>query len=252
MEKLSVVVICFNEEKNIQRCLDSVKDVADEIVVLDSNSTDRTVALAKEMGAIVKQDLFRGYIQQVNNAIALASNNYVLSLDADEALDPVLSASVLREKENFTGRAYRMNRCCNYCGQFIRHGSWYPDSKIRLFDKRIATAGGLDPHPKIVLTEMLPVQNLPGDILHYSYNSVSEHVAQNNRFSTLAAEAHFRTGKKTSILNIIVRPGWAFFLSYILRMGFRDGLNGFVIAIQIAQLTFLKHLKLYQLNKSVK
>jgi len=252
MEKLSVVIICFNEEKNIRRCLDSVKDLADEIVVLDSNSTDETVSIARNMGALVKQDVFRGYIQQVNNAIQLASHNYILSLDADEALDPTLKASIQQSKAHFESRAYRMNRCCNYCGQFIHHGSWYPDSKIRLFDRRFAQAGGLDPHPKIVLNEPLPVETLKGDILHYSYYTVSEHVAQNNKFSTLAAEAHFKTGKRTNIFNIFVRPGWAFFISFIVRMGFLDGLFGFVIAIQIAHLTFLKHLKLYLLYKSVK
>jgi glycosyltransferase involved in cell wall biosynthesis len=252
MEKLSVVIISFNEEKNIQRCLESVKDVADEIVILDSNSTDQTVAIATKMGAIVKQDLFRGYIQQVNNAIQLASYDYILSLDADEALDSVLSASIQKAKNNFKSRAYRMNRCCNYCGQFIRHGSWYPDAKLRLFDKRFAHAGGLDPHPEIVLKESLPVENLKGDILHYSYDTISEHVAQNNKFSTLAAAAYFREGKKASIFKIIVRPGWAFFLSFFLRLGFLDGLFGLVIAIQISHLTFLKHLKLYLLYKSVK
>ena len=252
MEKLSVVIICYNEEKNIGRCIDSVKKIADEILILDSNSTDQTVTIAESRGAIVKQEPFRGFIEKKNKAVELAANDFVLSLDADESLDPLLSDSIARVKENFTGRAYRMNRCSNYCGKFIRHGSWYPDTKIRLFDRRIACWGGTNPHDKIVLQDNIPVEHLRGDILHYSYHSISEHVTQNNKLSTLAAESLFANGKKTSLLNILVRPGWAFFRSYIIRAGFLDGLFGLVIAKQISQMTFLKHIKLYLLHKSAK
>jgi len=252
MEKLSVVIICFNEEKNIGRCIDSVADVADEILILDSYSTDQTVAIAVSRGAIVKQETFKGFIQKKNKAVELASHHFVLSLDADEVLDPVLSRSIQQAKENYTHLAYRMNRCSNYCGKFIRHGSWYPDVKIRLFDRRIAHWGGTNPHDKVVLQENIQVEHLKGDILHYSYHTVSEHVIQNNKLSTLAAESLFSNGKKTNLLNIIFRPWWAFLVSYIFRAGFLDGLFGFVIAIQIAHMTFLKHLKLYMLFKSGK
>jgi len=252
MEKLSVVIISFNEEKNISRCIGSVKDVADEILILDSNSTDRTVAIAESMGAIVKQEVFKGFIQKKNKAVELASYDYILSLDADEALDPRLAESILRAKENYEKSAYRMNRCSNYCGKFIRHGSWYPDAKIRLFDRRIARWGGTNPHDKIILKENTPVEHLKGDILHYSYHTISEHVIQNNKLSTLAAESLFANGKKTSLFNVFTHPGWAFIQSYIIRAGFLDGLFGLVIAIQISHMTFLKHLKLYLLHKSAK
>lgn len=252
MEKLSVVIICFNEEKNISRCIDSVAEVADEILILDSYSTDQTVAIAESRGAIVKQEVFKGFIEKKNKAVELATHDYVLSLDADEALDPLLVQSILQIKENFTNRAYRMNRCSNYCGQFIRHGSWYPDAKIRLFDRRFAHWGGTNPHDKIVLQDNIPVEHLKGDILHYSYHTVSEHVIQNNKLSTLAAESLFADGKRTNLMNIFVRPWWAFFVSFIIRAGFLDGLFGFVIASQIAHMTFLKHLKLYLLSKSGK
>jgi glycosyltransferase involved in cell wall biosynthesis len=252
MEKLSVVIICFNEEKNIGRCIDSVVDVADEILILDSHSTDQTVAIAESKGAIVKQESFKGFIEKKNKAVELASHDYVLSLDADEALNPLLASSILRSKENFTNRAYRMNRCSNYCGKFIRHGSWYPDTKIRLFDRRIAHWGGTNPHDKVVLQDNIQVEHLKGDILHYSYHTVSEHVIQNNKLSTLAAESLFANGKKTNLMNVIVRPWWNFIVSFVIRAGFLDGLFGFVIAIQIAHMTFLKHLKLYLLFKSGK
>ena len=252
MEKLSVVIICFNEEKNISRCIDSVKEVADEVLILDSYSTDKTVAIAESKGAVVKQHVFNGFIEKKNTAVKLASHDYVLSLDADEALDPKLSDSILKAKENFTSRAYRMNRCSNYCGQFIRHGSWYPDTKIRLFDRRIARWGGTNPHDKIVLNDNISVEHLGGDILHYSYHTISEHVTQNNKLSTMAAEALFASGKKTNLLNVFLRPGWAFFVSYIIRAGFLDGFFGLVIAKQIGHMTFLKHVKLYLLYKSDK
>jgi glycosyltransferase involved in cell wall biosynthesis len=252
LENLSIVIICLNEEKNIGRCLDSVKDIADEIVVLDSFSTDNTVSIAKQKGAHVIQETFKGYIQQKNRAIELTSYNYVLSLDADEALDSLMIDSISKAKEKFTNQAYQMNRMSNYCGKFIRHGSWYPDTKIRLFDKRVARWGGTNPHDKILLSEGIKVKHLDGDILHYSYNSISEHVNQNNKFSTLAAEALFAKGKKTNLLKVFVNPVWAFLLSYIIKAGFLDGLFGLVIAVMIANLTFLKHIKLYLLQQSGK
>src|SRR5579862_1760333 len=164
MEKLSAVIITFNEEKNIGRCIESIKDITDEILILDSNSTDQTAEIAESKGAVVIKESFRGHIQMKNRAVELAANNYILSLDADEALDPRLILSILKEKENFSYKAYRMNRCTNYCGQFIRHGSWYPDRKIRIFDRRFARWGGTNPHDKILVDENIEVKQLAGDI----------------------------------------------------------------------------------------
>ena len=252
MEKISIVIICLNEEKNIGRCIDSVKKVADEIIVLDSYSTDKTVAIAEQKGAVVIQETFKGYIQQKNRAIDLATHNFVLSLDADEALDPILVDSINKNRQKFANSAFKMNRLSNYCGKFIRHGSWYPDTKIRLFDKNVARWGGTNPHDKIVVAGIVSVKHLKGNILHYSYNTISEHVSQNNKFSTVAAESLFAKGKRTNLFKVFVNPVWAFFLSYVMRSGFLDGLYGFVIAVMIANLTFLKHIKLYQLQQSIK
>jgi glycosyltransferase involved in cell wall biosynthesis len=250
MEELSVVIITFNEEINIGRCLDSVSKIADEIIVLDSFSTDKTVEIATSRGAIVKQQKFLGYIEQKNAALDLATHNYVLCLDADEALDETLVQSISGEKTSFTHKAYTMNRCTNYCGQFIRHGSWYPDKKLRLFDKRIAKWGGINPHDKVETNGHYTQKHLQGDILHYSYRSIEEHISQNNRFSTISAAALFRMGKRTNLFKIIVNPFWAFLQSYFIRLGLLDGFYGFVIAVNIAHLTFLKHVKLYQLQKT--
>ena len=130
MDGLSVAIITFNEEKNIARCISSIKEVADEIIVVDSFSTDGTAAVAKSLGASVHQEKFRGYIEQKNFAVKLTQNNYVLSLDADEALDGELIKSILSWKGKMDGNAFTMNRCANYCGKYIRHGLWYPDKKF--------------------------------------------------------------------------------------------------------------------------
>jgi len=248
MQPLSVVIITFNEEQNIARCIESVKLLADEIIVLDSYSTDATADVARELGASVYREKFRGYIGQKNLAMQFASHDYILSLDADEALDPKLAASILREKATFEYRAYKMNRCTNFCGKYIRHGLWYPDTKIRLFDRRIGKWGGLNPHDKIQLKEGFPVRKLEGDILHYSFNTVDDHVWQNNRLSSIAAASMYHSGKKSSWFKILVRPAWAFMNGYFLRRGFLDGKDGFIIAINTAHQVFLKYTKLYRLQ----
>ncbi|MFI5133034.1 MAG: glycosyltransferase family 2 protein [Chitinophagales bacterium] len=251
MEKLSVVIITFNEEKNIGRCIDSVKNVADEIIVLDSHSVDKTEAIAEEKGALVYKQSFLGYTEQKNKALSFVSNNYVLSLDADEVVDSVLEKSILDAKRNFSFKGYTMNRCTNYCGKFILHGSWYPDRKLRLFDKREAQWSGVDIHEKVNFISPAITTHLKGDILHYSYNSLEEHIAQNNRFSTISAEAYFKMGKKSSWFKILMNPTWAFFNSYFLRGGFLDGYHGFVIAKNVAHLTFMKYYKLYALQNGI-
>lgn len=249
---LSVIIISFNEERNIGRCIDSVRQVADEILVLDSYSTDNTVAIAKSKGAVVKQAAFAGHIEQKNRALQLSSHNFVLSLDADEALDEQLVQSILAIKKEFTERAYKMNRCTNYCGRFIRHGLWYPDRKLRLFDKRIARWGGVNPHDKIMLSEQVKVVHLKGDILHYSYNSIAEHQSQNNYFSSISANALYEKGKRFQWWKILVNPLWSFINGYFLRVGFVDGLYGLIIAVNASHYTFLKYSKLYQLHKAGK
>jgi glycosyltransferase involved in cell wall biosynthesis len=250
MNKISVVVITFNEEKNIGRCLDSVKSVADEIIVLDSFSTDATVYIALQKGAVIHQQSFAGYIQQKNKAIKLASNNNVLLLDADEALSDELTASIAAVKQNSDHQAFSMNRCNIYCGQPIRHGLWYPDRKLRLFDKRIGSCGGLNPHDKIILTENCTVQQLKGDLLHYTYQSFNEYMIRNEEVSNTAAESIFHSGKKIHWTKIFLSPAWAFINGYFLRLGFLDGSNGLVIATHTANQSYKKYYKLRQLQKT--
>ena len=246
---ISVVIITYNEERNIDRCLQSVQNIADEIIVLDSFSTDNTIRLAGNKGAKVFQQAFSGYMKQKNDAISLASHNIILSLDADEALDETLSISIRAAKTSGTADAWTMNRCTNYCGTFIRHGSWYPDRKIRMFNKNKAEWAGADLHEGIKLQEAnLTVQHLKGDLLHYSFSTIEEHEMKCDKYSSILANSLFANGKKSNHLKIFVRPVWTFIQGYIIRLGFLDGFHGFVIAVNSAHATFLKYAKLYQLQ----
>lgn len=249
MQSLSAVIITFNEEANIGRCIESLKKVADEIIVLDSFSTDQTVAIARNLGAVVHQEKFRGYIGQKNYAIQLASFHYILSLDADEKLDDTLIASILEAKKKFSQRAYQMNRCTNYCGHFIRHGLWYPDKKVRLFDRRIASWSGLNPHDKIAVQPAFTIVKLKGDILHYSFKTPEDLVWQLNRMSSISAASLYANGRRSSWFKMLIRPTWAFFNGYFLRLGFLDGLDGFTIAVNTAHQVFLKYIKLYRIQR---
>ena len=174
MTPVSVVVITFNEEKNIARCLDSVKDIADEIVIVDSFSKDRTKEICLSYGAKFIEHKFDGHIEQKNFAITQAKYPHILSLDADEALDEQLKKSILTAKENFILDGYYMNRLTNYCGHWVRHSGWYPDTKLRLWDSRKGHWAGINPHDKYELTSGdSNTGKLNGDILHYSYYSVA-------------------------------------------------------------------------------
>jgi hypothetical protein len=250
MQELSVVIITFNEEKTIGKCIASVREVANEIIVLDSYSTDKTIDIARSAGALVYQQTFKGYGPQKNAALQHSKYDLVLSLDADEILNSTLVQAISAEKKALSYDAYMMNRCTNYCGKFIRHGSWYPDKKVRLFNKRIAKWSDDLIHEKIEIPTHATIKELKGDILHYSYHNIAEHVTQNNNFSTLSSEFLFTKGYRTNLFKILINPVWAFILSFFLRGGFRDGIYGFIVAVNISHLTFLKHTKLIMLQRS--
>ena len=250
MHPLSAVIITYNEEANIRRCIESLGRVADEIIVLDSYSTDNTVEIARSLGAIIHTEKFRGYIGQKNHAMWLASHNYILSLDGDEALDEKLILSILEAKKSFPHRAYSINRCTSYCGHFIRHGLWYPDRKIRLFDRRVVQWGGVNPHDSIQLDKDFRAHHIPGEILHYSFHTPDDLIWQNNRMSSIAAASLYAAGKRSSWLKMLIHPIWAFFNGYLLRRGFLDGVDGFTIAVNTSHQVFLKYSKLYRLQRT--
>ncbi|WP_266203983.1 glycosyltransferase family 2 protein [Pontibacter kalidii] len=247
--KLSVVVITFNEERNIARCLESVKNVADEIVVVDSFSTDRTREISLRYGAKFMEHPFEGHIEQKNYALTQASYPHVLSLDADEALTSELEQAVLAAKNNWQADAYGMNRLTNYCGKWIHHSGWYPDTKVRLFDRSKAVWGGENPHDKIILSKGATLQHLRGDLLHYSYYSVSQHLGQINKFTDASSKAMARDGKTVSLPMVILKPLFRFFRAYVLKRGFLDGPEGFIISVSSAVSVYYKYVKLYMHNR---
>lgn len=250
MVKLSVVIITFNEEKNISRCIESVKDIADEIVVLDSFSTDKTEEICNYFGIKFFQHLFDGHIQQKNRAITFASNPIILSLDADESLDENLKKSIKEAKNNWQFDGYSMNRLNYYCGKWLKHSGWYPDKKLRLWDSRKGEWGGINPHDKYELFDKTAkTAHLKGDILHYSYYAVEEHYKQVEYFTAIGAKALFESGKKAGFVKMYLSPVARFLRDYIIKLGFLDGYYGFIACKIMAYSTYLKYKKLNELVK---
>lgn len=251
--QLSVVIITYNEEKNIERCLLSVKDIADDIVVVDSFSKDTTKEICLKHNTRFIEHVFEGHIQQKNYAITQAKYPYVLSLDADEALDETLKKSIIQAKSNWAYDAYSMNRLTNYCGKWIKHCGWYPDIKLRLWDSRKGEWGGVNPHDKYELKDpTTKTSHLKGDLLHYSYYTLDDHFKQVNYFTTIAAKAHFDKGKRASILNLLFSPSIKFMKDYIFKLGILDGWAGLQISAISSYATFLKYKKMIQLANAKK
>ncbi|MCU0457132.1 MAG: glycosyltransferase family 2 protein [Bacteroidales bacterium] len=247
MPHISAVIISFNEEKYIGRCLASLEGIADEIVVVDSYSTDRTGEICRNFNVKFVTHEFEGYVEQKNYALSLASNRWVLSLDADESLSGELRESILREKESPGFDGYMFNRLNNYCGRWIRHSRWYPDRHLRLFDALKGRWIGPNPHDTFRLEPGCKSKRLKGDILHIIHDSVEEHVDKVNRFSTISAEEYFRNGKKAGPFTAHLHMAWSFFRSYILYAGFLDGHYGYTACIISAMGSFLKYSKLRKL-----
>lgn len=246
--QLSAVVITYNEERNIGRCLDSLAGIADEILVVDSFSEDKTEEISLAKGARFIKHAFEGHIEQKNWAMAQAKYEHVLALDADEALDEELKKNILAIKENWEFDAYKMNRLTNYCGHWVHHSGWYPDTKIRLFERGIGYWGGSNPHDKFMPQKGVKVKWISGDILHYSFYDREGHLKQIEKFSTIAAQAAFNKGKRSTLIRRFVNPLARFVKAFILRRGFLDGTAGFDIARYSAYANYLKYRKLLQLQ----
>lgn len=249
MAQLSAVILTFNEEHNIGRCIDSVKGIAEDIVVVDSFSTDRTGEICRGKGVRFIQHPFEGYIEQKNWALAQAKYDRCLSLDADEALDEALKQSVIGAMENWEHEAYTMNRLTNYCGKWIRHSGWYPDVKLRLFDRRKGKWEGINPHDEYRMEKGIRSRHLKGNILHYSYYSLSDHIKQVEHFTNVGAKALYDKGKKATCVKLYISPPAKFLRDYFIRMGFLDGFEGFTICRISALATFLKYAKLRHLHR---
>ncbi|TRX60865.1 glycosyltransferase family 2 protein [Fulvivirga sp. M361] len=253
--KITGTIITYNEENNIRRCITSMRSVVDEIIVVDSYSTDGTKKICIELGVTFVEHEFEGHIQQKNYAVSLASHDFVLSLDADEALSETLQRSIatLKNQSLPLADAYEMNRLTSYCGKWIKHCGWYPDTKFRLWNKTKGLWGGENPHDKVILSVGAGSQTLVGDILHYSYSNIADHVRTANAFSDIAAREGAAKGKKVNVLiHMVLNPVYTFIHKYFIRLGFLDGFYGFVICYLSAVSNFLKYAKMKQLTKDGK
>ena len=241
--KLSAVIICFNEEKNIERCVRSVRGIVDEVLVLDSFSQDTTPNICRRLGVRFEQHAFDGHIQQKNRAMQMATYDHVLSLDADEALDETLKQQVINAKNSWTGEGYKFNRVTSYCGKWIKHCGWYPDTKIRLWDRRQGSWGGENPHDKVIMKPGTKVTKLRGDILHYSFYSVQQHLDTIEKFSSIKAQNKINKGRTSSLLQLYLHPVAKFLKMYVFRLGFLDGKMGWYVCWNSGYSAYLKHLK---------
>ncbi len=252
MVKISAVIITFNEERNIARCLQSLEGIADEIVVVDSFSTDATEKLCSPFNARFLQHPFEGYKQQKTWACDQALHDIILSLDADEVISDELKRSILDVKNNWNADGYSFNRLTNYLGKWIRHCGWYPDAKLRLWDRRKGSWTGINLHESVKMKENTKVEKLRGDLLHYSYYSIRQHLDQINKFTEIAANDGLVKGKKSSLFIAIYKSIWKFNRDYIFKLGFLDGYHGFLVCALSAHTVFVKYIKMNELKKAGK
>ncbi len=253
--QISAVIITFNEEENIASCIESIEEVCDEIIIVDSLSTDKTLELANQYPKVrTFSQKWLGYIEQKNYANSLTSYNTILSIDADELLSEKLKESIKEIKElgEDCFKVYEVSRLTNYCGSWIKHCGWYPDKKIRIFDKRSVKWQGELVHETLFLPENTQIIPLKGDLLHYSYKSSTDHIERINKYSCLTAKEAFNRGKKSSIFDIWFRPKWRFFRDFIIKRGFLDGYAGYQVCKMSAYITFAKYIKLREYVKNGK
>jgi glycosyltransferase involved in cell wall biosynthesis len=245
MNRLSACIITLNEERNLPRLLDSLRRIADEIVVVDSGSTDRTAEIAREHGARFEFRKWTHYGEQKNHAAAIATSEWILSLDADEVLSSTLQSALLDWKKRVPQfEVYEVARKTWYLGEWIRYSGWYPDFKKRLYRKGAAEFSGS-------LHESLQYQGecgrLAGDLLHYTIHEFAEHEANVEKYSTLAARQMHEHGKRRWRGALWFATPWSFFHTYVVRLGFLDGYRGWLIARMAAKTVRLKYAKLGQL-----
>jgi glycosyltransferase involved in cell wall biosynthesis len=247
MPKLSVIIITRNEADNIRACLESVS-WADEIIVVDSGSTDGTVAICKESGAQVYQHDWPGFGIQKNRALGYASGDWVLSLDADERVTPELRAEIETAIcAEYPPDAWLIPRTSNYCGRFMRHSGWYPDRVPRLFRRGRAHFSDDLVHERLIVGGICG--ELPNPLLHYAFDDLEEVLHKVNQYSSAGAYMMQQRGRRATLVGAVLRGLWSFGRTYLLRAGFLDGREGFMLAVSNAEGTYYRYLKLMLLNE---
>jgi len=247
--KISVCIIGLNEENNLADCLRSVSMIADEIVFVDSFSTDRTVKIARSFGARIFKRKFDGYVKQKNFAAAKAKHDWILNLDCDERLDEKLRESILALKAKpRTGIiACKFNRLTWYIYRFVRHSGWYPDAKIRLYNRKLCSWQGETVH-EIIRADAKQTLHLKGDLLHYSFHSINDHLETIRKYSDLAAKELYERGRRVTYLGVIGRALWVMLRKFFLEFSFLDGAAGLTITWYSAVATYTKYVKLYMMR----
>jgi len=239
--KISATLITLNEEANLARAIESLR-CCDEIVVLDSGSQDRTVEIAASLGARVIESEWTGYAAQKNFAAQQAAHDWVLSLDADEALSEPLEGDILEIKRlGPRADAYTIPRLAQYMGRWILHSGWYPDRKVRLYDRRRARWVGEYVHESVQVDG--PIAHLNSNLLHFTCDSLSKHFETMDRYTTLAAREIAAQRRPAPLWRILLSPPWAFLKSYVFQRGFLDGYEGLIIAYMAATYVFVKYIK---------
>jgi len=245
---VSVVVITKNEEASIERCLRSV-DWADEVIVLDSGSTDRTVEISQKLGARVSVTTdWPGYGPQKNRALSQAAGDWILSLDADEWVTPDLRDEIRSVISRPDGAvAFRVPRLSSFCGRFMRHSGWWPDHVIRLFRRGAARFSDDVVHEHVIVEGKTGTLRVP--IMHETFVDLDELLQKMNNYSSLAAQEMRRGGRKAGLAGAVMRGLWAFMRTYFFRGGFLDGREGFMLAVATAEGTYYRYAKLLLLDK---
>jgi len=243
--KLSATIVALNEERNIERAIRSIP-FADEVLVVDSGSSDRTREIAARLGARVIEEPWRGYAAQKNFAAECAANLWILSLDADEEVGPELAAEIAQLKsEPPRAEGYSFPRLARYLGKWIRHSGWYPDRKVRLYRRDRARWVGDYVHESVRVDGT--IAELHGDLLHYTCDSLAEHFRTLDRYTTLAAREVRARGRRVGAMHLVASPAWTFLRSYFLQLGILDGVAGLTIARMAAIYTFRKYSKAREL-----
>lgn len=252
MVKISAVIITKNEEQNIVRCLQSLQNVVDEVVVVDSLSTDKTKDICLRYGARFIEQEWLGYGEQKNVGNRKASYDYILSLDADEMLSAELQKAILEIKESWKYDAYSFNRLNMYCEKPIRHCGWYPDKRIRLWDRRKGEWDKAEVHEQLQLAADTTVTHIGKDIIHFSYVSISDHIERIRQYSSLWVEKAVKRNKKVSFFKLLITMPWRFTVSYGLRLGFLDGYSGLMVSSISAYSAYVNYSKLYYYKQTRK
>ncbi len=251
--KLSVAIITHNEEANLARTLESVASLVSsgkgEIIVVDSGSTDRTVEIARAHGAKVFPEEWKGYAGQKNSAIEKAAGNWILSLDADEELDQPLQnqiEQILIRADEIDTQAFFLRRKNHFLGRWIKHGGFWPDTKLRLFRRGVASFENRPVH-ETLQTSGTTAEIRTGAVVHHCYPTISDYIAHMNRYSSLGAEAAVAAGRRGSAIDITIRPLLTFLYNYVFRLGFLDGRKGLLLHINHAVYVSWKYAKVWEL-----